>query len=107
MLRTEGKASGLTTMEAHLDALLGRPLAQPIIELADGAQIVQRVTKSMKSVPGDSAGTLELAGYRVISYPNIRENEDLIRIQSVNGIMSGHGAFNEKGLEIIEALKQE
>jgi len=54
------------------------------------------------NMPDDVAGSLELAGYRVISYPNSQENEDLIRVQSLEGIMREmaslmHGAKKSKG----------
>lgn len=97
-------AKGLTTFEAHIKALLGETMEQELILVKDGAQIVQRVTKTLKSVPEDVIGSLELAGYRVISYPNSQENEDLIRIQSMKGIMDGHEKFNEKGKEILTMI---
>ncbi|MGC9605492.1 MAG: hypothetical protein ABSF56_01920 [Minisyncoccia bacterium] len=105
--RRTKSAEGLTTFEAHIAALLGQPLTKPIIEVTDGAQIVQRVTKTVKSVPEDAAGSLELAGYNVVTYPNTEENADLIRIQSTEGIMEKHGEFNGSGKEIMDALKQD
>jgi hypothetical protein len=95
---------GLTTFEAHIKALLGEKMDQPLIPVKNGAQIVQRVTKTIVNMPDDVAGSLELAGYRVISYPNSRENEDLIRVQSLEGIMEGDGKFNAKGKEILNII---
>ena len=57
-------------------------------------------------MPDDVAGSLELAGYRVISYPNSKENEDLIRVQSLDGIMEGDGKFNERGKEILDIISK-
>lgn len=104
--RAEGHSQGLTTLEAHISALLGQPLRQQLIQIIDGAQIVQRVTPTVKSVREDAIGSLELAGYQTISYPNTAENEDLLRVQSLDGIMKGHDELNDKGKEIAETLKQ-
>ncbi|MDE1975234.1 MAG: ATP-grasp domain-containing protein [Patescibacteria group bacterium] len=98
-------ADGLTTFEAHVTALLGQPLAKPVIEITDGAQIVQRVGPTVKSVPGAAVSNLEKAGFKTVSYGNIRDNEDLLRIQSPGGIMAGHGTFNESGQKIVGVLK--
>ena len=95
---------GLTTFEAHIKALLGEKIDQPLIPVKAGAQIVQRVTKTIINMSDDVAGSLELAGYRVISYPNSKENEDLIRIQSLQGIMEGDGKFNDNGKKILEII---
>lgn len=95
---------GLTVFEAHLKALRGEPVGGPLIPLNDGAQIVQRVTRSVKEVPDDAVGSLELAGYSVIQYPNTEYNTDLLRIQSLRGIMEGHGKLNKRGKEIVELI---
>lgn len=100
----ERGADGLTTFEAHLAALLGKPLVKPVIPVRDGAQIVQRVTSKIRSFSEDTAGSLSLAGYKVVSYPNTEENSDLIRIQSEKGFMSAHGTLNESGKAITEML---
>lgn len=97
-------AIGATTFEAHLLALLGEVIPVPVIQLTDGAQIVQRVTKDFRSVNEDVVGSLELAGYNVVSYPNNEENADLIRIQSKSGIISEHNILGDKGEEIAKTL---
>jgi len=102
--RAEG-AKGLTTFEAHIEALLGHPLNEPLIEITDGAQIVQRVTKDRKSYSEDVIGSLELAGYEVVGYENTREGEDLIRIQSKKSLMRGHDELNEDGRKVAEILQ--
>jgi hypothetical protein len=100
-----GRPIGLTTFEAHLRALLGLPIDQDLVAIEDGAQIVQRATKNIQSIFDDVAGSLELAGYEVVSYENTTENADLIRIQSKESIMEGHGILNAKGREIAEIIK--
>jgi hypothetical protein len=97
-------ATGITTFEAHISALLGKPLGREIIRIEDGAQIVQRVTRSVESVPEEALGTLELLGYDVTAYPNTEENSDLLRIQSGGGFMAAHGEFNESGVAVRDAL---
>ena len=96
---------GLTTFEAHLRALLGQPMDQDLIEIADGAQIIQRVTSHVQSVFDDAAKSLEKKGYAVVSYQNTSPNSDLLRIQSPTSIMESHGTFNARGREIAEVIK--
>jgi formate-dependent phosphoribosylglycinamide formyltransferase (GAR transformylase) len=103
--RQAGKvATGLTMFEAHLKALLGEAITEPLIKIKDGSQIIQRVTNTMKSVPASAASSLESAGYQVVSYANTELNADLLRIQSMNGIMAGHNEFNDKGKEIVKIV---
>ena len=127
-LQAENRRHGLkgaTVLESHLDALretdaLGasgtaKQGAEPkqsddaahLIEINDGAQIVQRVTSSVKSVPEDVAGSLELAGYTVIAYGNTAPGEDLIRIQSSRGIIDALGNPNPRCKEIIDSLSDD
>ncbi len=96
-------AKGLTTFEAHLGALIGEKIDE-LIPVKDGAQIVQRVTKTINSPAAETVKSLEQAGYQVVAYSNSKENEDLIRIQSMQGIMESHEKFNEKGSEIFSLL---
>ena len=98
-------ARGLTTFEAHLRALSGLPIDQNLIEITDGAQIIQRVTKNVQSMFDDAAGSLEKAGYKVVAYQNTAPNSDLLRIQSPESIMESHKAFNAKGKEILNLIK--
>ena len=97
--------SGLTTFEAHLKALVGESIKENIIPIKEGAQIVQRVTKNISGYSEDAVGSLELAGFTVIAYENTKENEDLIRIQSENGIMKGHNELGDVGQKICEILE--
>jgi predicted ATP-grasp superfamily ATP-dependent carboligase len=100
----EAGIPGITTFEAHLSALLGVQITEPVIEINDGAQIVQRVTASRKHAVTDG---LESAGYKVITYKNTKLNSDLVRIQSSRGIMEAHNKFNKRGKEIEELLSGE
>lgn len=93
---------GLTTFEAHLKALLGEKIEEELIPVNDGAQIIQRVTKKVASIPGSSVTMLESAGYNVIPYPNTEYNTDLLRIQGARGIMERHGVLNVRGKEIVD-----
>lgn len=93
---------GITTFEAHLAALTDTPITSPLVEINDGAQIIQRVTPTERTV--DTEG-LEKAGYKVISYKNLKLNSDAIRIQSERGIMETHNKFNKRGKEIEGFIK--
>lgn len=95
---------GITTFEAHLKALLGEKISEPLIPINDGAQIVQRVTKTVKSVPAEKITALEALGYNIATYPNTDMNEDLVRIQGARGIIETHGVFNTRGKEIVEKI---
>lgn len=95
---------GITTFEAHLKTLQGQDVNESIIPINDGAQILHRITKNKKVITEDGTGSLELAGYQVITYSNTEINSDLIRIQSNRGIMETHGKFNMRGKEILEIL---
>lgn len=96
-------AGRMTTFEAHVAALRGEPV-QPLIPLADGAQIVQRVTSQKKSLPDDIEGTLTLDGFHAIPYDNTEDNADLLRIQSSKSIMQDHNRMNDIGMRIAAAL---
>ena len=101
----EKGVKGITTFEAHLRALLELPIDQNVIEINDGAQIIQRVTKNIQGVFNKEILTLENKGYDVVVYENSTPNSDLIRIQSTLSIMNEHNIPNSKGLEITETIK--
>ena len=100
-LQSKTHLEGLTTFEAHLHTLLGSKISNPIIQINDGAQILQRVTSIIKKVDDKK---LKEAGYNVINYSNDKINADLCRIQSPLGIMETHNKFNKRGKEILELL---
>ena len=104
MAAREKGVPGITTFEAHIAALTGEPITKPLVEINDGAQIVQRVTKNKKTADDPSSlatlAALVNTGYKVVSYKNTKENADLVRIQSSKGIMETHNKFNARGEEI-------
>lgn len=95
---------GVTIFEAHIAALLGQHLNGSVIQINDGAQVIQRITSKTRSVAEDAVGTLEVSGYRVIPYQNNEHNSDLLRIQCRRGIMESHGKLNSRGKEIVDTL---
>ncbi len=103
-MRKKG-ARGLTTFETHIRALLELPINENIIEIKDGAQIVQRVTKNIQGLFDDIDLSLEKSGYHAIYYQNTIPNSDLLRVQSIDGIMEDHNLFNTKGKEITETIR--
>lgn len=93
--------SGINIFEAHLQSLLKDPVSSALIPINDGAQILQRVTEKIKVV---DTKKLNDAGYITITYTNNKPNTDLVRIQSLRGIMETHTKFNERGKSIVEFL---
>jgi hypothetical protein len=115
---------GSNIFEAHLAALTDSPLTEKQIEINDGAQLVQRVTKTVvgqmveMSQKTDTKSLYEMsswqekiaelnkAGYITISYPNKKPNSDFLRIQSDKGLLEKHGKWNARGEKIIEILEE-
>jgi hypothetical protein len=101
--------AGMTIFEAHLAGLQNKS-AEPIIEINDGAQIIQRLTESATIVmesPGKIIGAVEALnaeGFTTIEYANTKANSDLLRIQSPRGIMEAHLKFNARGKKIVDIL---
>lgn len=102
-MRTNG-AKGLTTMEAHIMALKGFVIDEPIIKIDQGSQIVQRLTTSTRTVSTDKGDSLTQQGFEVVQYDNTDFNADLLRIMSNEGIMENHNTFNENGKKILSIL---
>jgi predicted ATP-grasp superfamily ATP-dependent carboligase len=103
---------GVTTFEAHLSALQHIPVTSPLVPINDGAQIVQRLTKTvMLKNEKDFEDLFHIqklleAGYKTITYKNIKPNDDLLRIQSGQGIMLAHNKFNKRGKEIVDIITE-
>jgi hypothetical protein len=111
---------GSNIFEAHLAALTDSPLTEKQIEINDGAQLVQRVTKTVvgqmvemahKSLSEMESWTekiadLNKADYTTIPYSNTKPNSDFLRIQSDKGLMASHGKWNARGEKIIEILEK-
>lgn len=95
---------GITTVEAHLAALLGIPLGgRSLLPVADGAQVIVR-NKELRiknyELEKQKISMLEKNGLIVIPYENTTPGSDLLRIQSGRGIMSDHNEWNEIGDKI-------
>jgi len=95
---------GLTTFEAHIKALCGESINEDLIEINDGAQILQRITRKVQTLGQEKIEELKKFGYDTLLYSNTQHNEDLVRIQSNFGIMETHGRFNKRGRQITNAL---
>jgi hypothetical protein len=111
--RAKGIA-GATIFEAHLAAISTFPTDFPekIIEINDGAQIIQRVTKKilgagmlLESDWQERLALLRSEGCTAIPYRNSKPNSDLLRIQSKLGLMLGHGKWNGRGHKICDILE--
>jgi biotin carboxylase len=95
--------TGMTIFEAHIVALAGTS-GGSIIEINDGAQIIDRVKKDSSHNLLKTVEDLRQKKYTVIEYENTKLGADHIRIQSEHGIMSAHNAFNSRGIEIVAAV---
>lgn len=106
IVRNETK-TGITIFEAHLAALLEIPIDETIIEINDGAQIIQRLTHTLitKGIP--SPAPLRDAGYIVKEYELTKPNSDVLRIQSMQGIIEAHNKLNSRGKDIIALVTDE
>lgn len=96
---------GLTTFEAHIRALQELPISEDLIEIRDGAQIIQRLTRNIQGIFDDVVNLLETSGYQVVTYQNSTPNSDLLRIQSTSSILDNHNILNTKGREIAEKIR--
>ncbi|MEI8248872.1 MAG: ATP-grasp domain-containing protein [Candidatus Taylorbacteria bacterium] len=96
--------TGITTFEAHLKALQGQTISDDLILINDGAQIIQRITAQTTSIVPQKIADLNSNGYITISYANTMIKEDLLRIQSMQGIMETHTKFNARGKKILDIL---
>jgi predicted ATP-grasp superfamily ATP-dependent carboligase len=101
--RRQGLA-GLTIFEAHIHALTDEPITQHLIPINDGSQIIQRVTKLLKTVSPVTVQNLKALGHNVIAYTTDALNSNILRIQSDKGIMETHNKFNARGKEILTIL---
>jgi hypothetical protein len=104
---TKKRAGLCTIFECHINALEGSVHSDAtLIEINDGAQIIQRVTR----VPKENnrliatSAFLHDQGLNVIEYQNLKPGNDLLRIQSHRGFMETHNKLNARGLKIIDIL---
>ena len=97
--------AGLTVFDTHIRALRGEKIVGTLQEIRDGAQIVQRVTKTRdKKTLRVDVDKLEGAGFGVIRYENDEPNSDLVRITSSTGIMDSPTTLNTQGYRISSSL---
>lgn len=107
-LQKEASPQGLSVCEAHLSALLTLPPEGELTEIRTGAQIVQRITNQWRELcPEQKTNRLEMAGFHVISYPNNALNSEVLRIQSRQSLLKGHGELGEVGHKIVSLLPQQ
>lgn len=99
---------GITIFEAHLAALFGFPVADPIVPLQTGSQIIQRVTtpylNGSKKIKAETISALTKRGLRAVNYPNLKPNADLLRIQAEHGVMATPDTLNTLGQTIVTLL---
>jgi hypothetical protein len=93
----------ITTFEAHLASLLNlKEEKNELIQISDGAQIIQRVPKNAKDIKinKQTLTKLQKLHCNIIMYDNDGAGSDLLRIQSTKSIMQDHNQFNELGEKI-------
>lgn len=105
----------ITIFDSHILALIDSKerIAEnsfKIIQINDGSQIIQRVTKNFPEKDSDTkiiVNGLRDAGFGVIEYEIKESNDgsDALRIQSPHGIMAGHEQFNARGKAILKILE--
>lgn len=96
-----GLNKGLTTFEAHLGSLLKIKNNYQLIKINSGAQIIQRVTKKTTEIKTPKKNKY----FNFIKYKNTKLGADLLRIQSLNGIMKNPKQLNSLGKTILTFLK--
>lgn len=97
--------TGFTTFEAHLASLLNIEVKnQKLIELKDGAQIIQRVTKNILEKNITQTSFLEqlqsLEFFNIIPYQNTEIGSDWLRLQSKSAFMQTPSEMNKLGQSI-------
>jgi len=94
--------NGLTTFAAHLLALLDKKnTLERLVEIKDGAQIVQKVVPAEKPVDPKlltyNIKKFSKEGWGVFLYDNTEPEKDWIRIQSQTGMLAEHNNVNRQG----------
>lgn len=92
-------AQTLTIFEAHLAALLDLPNTKnKLINIKNGAQIIQRVTKDTPTIKDPLV--FKPLDIRWIRYDNTKLDSDLLRVQTDENIMSNHNELSANGNEL-------
>lgn len=99
LLQKLNNKHGVLTFEAHLASLLDiAPGKYKLVEISDGAQIVQRVTKKVSKI--QTPKIKDSAVINIIEYKNTSPDSDLIRFQFSKGLMKEQGVLNTLGKKI-------
>jgi len=99
------KGDGLTIFDAHIRAIRNETIDTKLQVIRDGAQIIQRITKDRnKNTLNINKEKLSKIGCEIITYDNVENNKDLVRITSPHGIMSTPNTLNEYGEIIASSL---
>lgn len=94
----------ITTFQAHLLALLNQPLkAHKIISIKSGAQIIQRVTKDIVTLKEPKFYKPDTR-FTFIHYNNTKYGSDLLRLQTIQGLMEKHNQFNALGNQLMDFI---
>ncbi len=98
-------ATSVTTFEAHLAALLGISRSgETLTTITTGAQIIQRVTSTRKTIQEGLFERLRDLPVALTPYRNTEPGSDLLRIQTKRGIMKEATVFNALGTTIAYTL---
>ena len=93
----------LATFEAHIKALLNINLKnQKLIQITDGAQVVQRVTKNIPALPEPKCR--KKSPFNLIFYDNDSPGADLLRMQTTDSVMAKHNELNDIGKKMIDFI---
>ncbi|PIQ92424.1 MAG: hypothetical protein COV70_00635 [Parcubacteria group bacterium CG11_big_fil_rev_8_21_14_0_20_39_22] len=108
-LQEHNNPGKLTIGQAHLMALLDIPVAGPVVEIRNGGQLVQRITKSWQEKnPRLRTRKLEEKGFRVFVTPygssGGKSGQEVVRIQNSDSLVVSHAKLNSTGREIAELL---
>lgn len=96
-----------TTFEAHLSALLDIDLnGYELIDVKNGAQIIQRITQNIKEVPHDLVDKIKSLGCTAMEYNNFKIGSELLRIQSDGSFLEKHISLNDLGKKVADELKK-
>jgi len=93
---------GLSTFSAHLSALLGEKYQnQKLVEIKDGAQIVQKIVPTEKPMDDKmlkyNVDKFQKDGWGVCWYDNTEKEKDWLRLQSKVGVIAEHNVLNKQG----------
>ncbi len=99
---------GMTTMEAHLLALLNTSVEGPLQSILGGAQITQKIVGKIphSEIQEKIEKELESQGYAVTPYSNTEREQDWLRIQHDDGgFMQMHNTLNAQANKLKTTLE--